>query len=117
MTRMVCCGLALLAFAAPVRTQNATPAATKVLVLEHASLIDGRSDAVRSNVTIVIRGSEIAEVRSTPLLTMPDNSFVLDVAGAWVIPGLVDAHVHVSDDSRKVMEDALASALRGNDRA
>jgi hypothetical protein len=113
MNRIVSCCLALLAFAAPVRTQNSTPTATTVLVLEHASLIDGRSDAVRSNVTIVIRGSEIAEVRSTPLPAMPDNSFVLDVAGAWVIPGLVDSHVHVSEDSRKAIEDALERALRG----
>jgi imidazolonepropionase-like amidohydrolase len=113
MNRIVYCCLPLFAFAAPVRTQNATPTATTVLVLEHASLIDGRSDAVRSNVTIVIRGSEIAEVRSTPLPAMPDNSFVLDVAGAWVIPGLVDSHVHVSEDSRKAIEDALERALRG----
>jgi imidazolonepropionase-like amidohydrolase len=113
MNRIVCCCLALLVFAASVKAQNATPAATKVLVLEHASLIDGRSDAVRSNVTIVIRDSEIAEVRSTPLPTTPDNSFVLDVAGAWVIPGLVDSHVHISEESRNAIEDALARALRG----
>ena len=113
MNRMVGCCLALLALTAPAWTQNPTPAATRTLILEHASLIDGRSDAVRTNVTIVIRGSEIAEVRSTPLPSIPDGAFVLDVAGAWVIPGLVDSHVHVSEDSRKAMEDVLARTLRG----
>ncbi len=113
MYRILCCCLALFALAAPAWAQDAAPAAMKLLVLEHASLIDGRSDAVRPNVTIVIRGSEIAEVRSTSLPSIPDSAFVLDVAGAWVIPGLVDAHVHISDDSRKATEDALARALRG----
>ena len=105
--------VALVAFAVPALAQGDAPAAPKVLVLTHASLIDGRSDAVRRDVTIVIRGADIAEVLASTPANLPDSAFVLDVAGAWVIPGLVDSHVHISHDTRAVTEEALGRALRG----
>ena len=94
MIRIVLCCLASLALA-PAWAQT-PPAAAMTLVLEHARLIDGRSDVVRADTTIVIRGSDIVEVRLAPLPSIPEGAFVLDVAGAWVIPGLVDSHVHIS---------------------
>ncbi len=92
---------------------DATAPATHVLVLEHASLIDGRSDAVRRDMTVVVRGADIAEVLAAPPASLPDSAFVLDLGGAWLMPGLVDSHVHISHDPRRVTEEALLRALRG----
>ncbi len=98
--------------ARPARAAD-PPRATRVLVLEHARLIDGRSDAVRPGMTVIVKGDEIAAVFAGPPRSVPDSAFVLDLGGAWLMPGLVDSHVHISHDTRRVTEDALARALRG----
>jgi imidazolonepropionase-like amidohydrolase len=103
--------VAFAAFGAPARA--AGPAAPALLVLEHASLIDGRADSVRHGVTIVVKGADIAEVLAKTPAHLPDSAFVLDLAGAWVIPGLIDSHVHISHEGRAATEDALRRALLG----
>jgi imidazolonepropionase-like amidohydrolase len=116
MKRTTACVLALGLAASGAHAQDApAPAAgaAKVLILEHVALIDGRSDAVRPDMTIVIRGTEIAEVLPSVPASVPDSAFVLDLAGCWVMPGLIDSHVHISHDSRRATEDALQRALLG----
>lgn len=81
----------------------AEPAATtqrevgpSTLVLEHANVIDGRSSAPRQNVSVVIADGRIVGIRS-PALRVPEGAAVIDLAGAWVMPGFIDAHVHFGD--------------------
>jgi imidazolonepropionase-like amidohydrolase len=104
--------LAAMLLARPTEAAE-TAAAGRVLVLEHVQLIDGRTNAVRPDMTIVIRGEDIAEVRSTVPADLPDSAFVLDLHGAWLMPGLIDSHVHISHESRSATENALERALRG----
>ncbi|MGI8696327.1 MAG: amidohydrolase [Mycobacteriales bacterium] len=44
--------------------------------------------------TVVIDGATIADVGG-PDLRVPDGAVVVDAAGSWVLPGLVDAHTHL----------------------
>lgn len=69
-----------------------------VLVLEHANVIDGTSDQVIRDVTIVLDKGLIASVGTTA--TIPEGSTVLDISGRWVLPGYIDAHTHIDTYSK-----------------
>jgi Amidohydrolase family len=70
--------------------------AQPVLVIEGATLIDGNGASPIVNANIVIRGQKFETVSSTTLKTLPANAKVIDARGKYVIPGLIDAHLHYS---------------------
>ncbi|MGE0441185.1 MAG: amidohydrolase family protein [Gemmatimonadales bacterium] len=65
-----------------------------VVALRHARLIDGTGAPLRENQTIVIRDGRIAAVGDDAIVSVPAEARVHDLAGATVIPGLVDLHGH-----------------------
>ncbi|MDA8323608.1 MAG: amidohydrolase family protein [Actinomycetota bacterium] len=91
------------------------------LVLPGVTLIDGSGRDPVQNAVVVIEGGTIVaagpgvEVRADP------DSRVLDVAGATIMPGIIDAHCHLGgasfpDEDHWVLEDdryqAIASAAQ-----
>lgn len=44
---------------------------------------------------IVLRDGRIEALGSTEEVTVPEDAEVVDAAGGWVLPGLIDAHVHL----------------------
>jgi imidazolonepropionase-like amidohydrolase len=73
--------------------------AKKTLLIRNGTLIDGSGNLAARNESIVVEGNRIKSVGSLP----PDvhaedhkNVEVIDAAGQWIMPGLIDAHCHVS---------------------
>lgn len=66
--------------------------------LIHAgALIDGRSDTVRKNVTVVVSGERIEAVQDG--FTSPgDGDTVIDLKSSTLLPGLIDMHVHLTSE-------------------
>ena len=95
--------LCLCLFAIPCSVMLAAPPATEdSLVITHANVIDGISDAPILDATIVVTGGHILSIgHGEPPAGSPTN--VLDLKGHWLLPGFVDAHTHIQD---------LASARR-----
>lgn len=62
------------------------------LILEHANLVDPSAAKVLLDQTIVIHSGIIVKVGS-PAASVRGE--LLDLHGSWVLPGLIDAHVHV----------------------
>ena len=66
------------------------------LVLTHANVIDGTGADVIRDATVVVRQGKILEiVRGSA--SVPQGATVLDLGGKYLLPGLIDAHVHVTD--------------------
>jgi imidazolonepropionase-like amidohydrolase len=57
-------------------------------------LLDGSGGPPREDVSVLVRDGVVAEIREGAAL--PPHFRVLDVSGRTVLPGLVDAHVHLS---------------------
>jgi imidazolonepropionase-like amidohydrolase len=72
-------------------------AAPKPLLLTHVGVIDGTGSAVQRDMTIVIEGERIADVYPDGSRPAPKDADVRDLGGKYVIPGLIDAHVHITD--------------------
>ncbi len=72
------------------------------LIIRGAVLIDGTGSPPRSPVDIVVEGNQIVEVRSVgaPMLEINedrrpgDATKEIDATGMYIMPGLVDLHVH-----------------------
>ena len=74
-------------------------AGPKTLVIRNGTLIDGSGKAASRNDAIVIEGDRIKSVGALPPdVTLEDrrNVQVIDAAGQWIMPGLIDAHCHMS---------------------
>ncbi|HJR10512.1 MAG TPA: amidohydrolase family protein [Rhodanobacteraceae bacterium] len=75
----------------------ALAAAPKPLLLTHVGLIDGTGAAVQRDMTIEIEDKRIAAVYPGGSRSAPKGADVRDLGGKYVIPGLIDAHVHITD--------------------
>lgn len=70
--------------------------AVAALVIQGGSLFDPVSGTMQPGRTIVVEGERIREV-GTPArpAAVPRGARVIDARGKFVIPGLIDAHVHL----------------------
>jgi len=74
----------------------ATTAAHAQVTLIHAGrLIDGRANAVRSNVTIRIEKNRIVSITDGFAEPRPDEH-AIDLRSSTVLPGLMDMHTHLT---------------------
>ena len=58
-------------------------------------LFDSEKGTVSENMLVVVDGKDIAEVVACPDV-LPADCEVIDLSGSFVMPGLIDAHVHLS---------------------
>lgn len=78
----------ILAFAYVLDAQTSS-----VIVFEHANVIDGVSSEPLHDATVVVRDGKIEYV-GVPAHNFPDTAQHVDLTGKWMLPGLIDAHVH-----------------------
>jgi imidazolonepropionase-like amidohydrolase len=77
------------------------------LVLRNARVIDGTAAPARDGCTIVVEGERLTHVGPLRLGDVPTGAAVetIDLGGRTVIPGLVEAHMHLSYNNVKVIAD------------
>ncbi len=64
------------------------------LVISGATLVDGTGREPRPGSVIVIQGGQIAAVTTVGATNIPVDGRRLDAHEKWIIPGLIDMHVH-----------------------
>lgn len=72
-----------------------SPASAETVYIKAGSLIDGLSESPRANPVIRIEDEHIAEVGDTGSISIPAGARVIDLGDATLLPGLLDAHVHL----------------------
>jgi imidazolonepropionase-like amidohydrolase len=59
-----------------------------------ATLIDGTGGAPISDSAVLVEGDRISVAGPRSSISIPRNARVVSVTGKWIVPGLIDAHVH-----------------------
>jgi hypothetical protein len=81
------------------------------IALLGATLIDGSGGPPIPASAIVVRRGHIESVGSRADFQLPERTAELDLTGRWIIPGLVDAHVHLVDPQAGVARWSMARYL------
>lgn len=85
------CALALLLLGASAHAQ--APA----VAIRGATVIDVTDGSLSREQTVLIEGNRITAVGPVSEVPLPPGADVLDAAGGFVVPGLWDMHVHVTN--------------------
>jgi imidazolonepropionase-like amidohydrolase len=75
------------------RLGNAAGQSTASYVLRPARVFDG--EAIHEGWTVVVQGARITAAGANAAQTLPSNAQIIDLPGATVLPGLIEAHSHV----------------------
>ncbi len=84
----------LLGIVVATSAQNAS-APEQLIYIHCGKFIDGSSDKVSRNVTIVVRNDRIAEVKTGDMSGGASPSATIDLGKETCLPGLIDSHTHV----------------------
>ena len=106
MTRFSTFFLFALALVVPLSAQQ-TSGPFDTLIIRNATLIDGTGAPARGPVDIIVKGDVIDQIVPGDAIsrgrggaaggTVPAGGRVIDAAGMYVIPGLIDLHMHLND--------------------
>ena len=89
------------------------------IVLKNLTLIDGSGRALQANAVIAIQDGKIRYAGAAAGWSAGDNAITLDLGGRFVVPGLIDAHVHLSgsgeaDSQFRADDGAMALKILSN---
>lgn len=89
-----------------------------VLVLRHGFLLDAAGAAPVADAVVVVKGNRIIAAGPHAQVQVPDRvDHELDVRGLYIVPGLIDLHMHFTqqwgDDFGMYRDSDAASAIRG----
>ena len=69
---------------------------SRVIVFQHANVIDGVSSEPLLDVSVTIANGKIAGIQKS-LKRIPAGAEVIDLKGKWLLPGYIDSHVHIGN--------------------
>ena len=83
------------------------------IIIDDVALWRGKGETVEPGMAIRLANGRIAEIARKGTIAVPADSEFVDGAGTTAIPGLCDAHVHLTTNSdyRKVVDNATYRAL------
>ena len=101
------CGPSPIVGERPAHPENRAPAvfevkSDEVLTLVNGTLIDGTGADPLLDAALVIQEGRITAVGPRAEINLPDGAKIIDVQGATILPGFINAHVHLGFDEKKL---------------
>ena len=95
---------------APLGAQETTGKSGKVIALKAARLFDGMGDSIVRDAVVLIEDGKIKAAGAK--LAIPAGAEVIDLGDSTLLPGLIDAHTHVTGESTDNWALGLVADLR-----
>jgi imidazolonepropionase-like amidohydrolase len=92
------CLFLLLVVLVALATELVAQQAPKHVVVHAGHLLDVKTGKLLSDQTIVIEDGKIARVGPSAEIKAPADAMLIDLSNATVLPGLIDAHTHLTMD-------------------
>lgn len=92
---------------------SATGGRTDVLAIVGASVLQDPMLDPMEDGTVVVRGGRISALGPRRSIQVPEDARVVSGEGKWLIPGLWDMHVHLTDATELAMPVLLANGVTG----
>ena len=73
--------------------------APSTLVITGVTIVDVEKSVLRKNCTLAVSGEKIQKISNQLNTDVPDGIRIIDGNGLFLIPGLIDAHVHYYDQA------------------
>ena len=83
---VLCIGMVLTSLA-----QETKP--LSMILITNANVFDGNSNELKTGMSVLIEGNKISKIDKS--VKAPDGATVIDARGRTLMPGLIDAHVHL----------------------
>jgi imidazolonepropionase-like amidohydrolase len=102
---LVLTNLGLLPFRKPFirRLSNDLPATQPAVAFVNVILIPMDSERVLEGQTVIVRDGVIEILGSSEQVQVPDDALVVDGQGKYLMPGLVDMHVHIQSENDPIL--------------
>lgn len=102
---------------APLAAQDAGPAfrapERETLAIVGATLLHDPAHDPVSNATVLVEDGRVTALGPRDSVPIPEGARVIPAEGRWVIPGLWDMHVHLTDATELAMPVLLANGITG----
>ncbi|MFC7062563.1 metal-dependent hydrolase family protein [Halobacillus seohaensis] len=73
-------------------------------LIENGTLIDGQGGSPIPDATVLVEGSKIVKVGHVKDIDVPENTRVIDAEGKYILPGLIDTHVHMTMELKNIQD-------------
>jgi imidazolonepropionase-like amidohydrolase len=83
-------------------------------VLTGAVIIDAKHREPLEHQTVIIKGNIIKEIFTDGSKPLPDSVNIISLKGKYLIPGLIDTHVHMATDPTDVDNRSLTLSVLSN---
>jgi imidazolonepropionase-like amidohydrolase len=84
-----------LVFVTLVSVQLSAQSAASVTLVKADRLLDPRTGNALTPAFVLIEGDKVKQVGSSSQIGVPSGAKIIDLAGATLLPGLIDAHTHL----------------------
>src|SRR5271155_2629842 len=92
-------------------TELVAQQAPKHVVVHAGHLLDVKTGKLLSDQTVVIEDGKIARVGSSAEIKAPADAVLVDLSSATILPGLIDAHTHLTADLTSIGYEGLGISI------
>jgi imidazolonepropionase-like amidohydrolase len=103
---------AILLLVVPVMAQTpSTPVVTRHVVIRAGHLLDVKTGNMLTGQAITIEGDKIVSVGPAADIKSDPGTEVVDLSNATILPGLIDAHTHLTADPKDLGYESLGISI------
>ena len=78
-----------------VTTSSSSERNQQVTIFKNINLVPMTDEKIVKDQAVLVKGKMIIEIGSSKHVKIPENAIVIDGAGAYLMPGLADMHMHI----------------------